>query len=93
MPGFEKIAEVAAAHHEKLDGSGYPRGLRAHELPLLARILTVADMYDALSCSRPYRKKLGSEEVFKIMTNDAPQAIDQSCMDALAVAIQSAGTK
>jgi putative nucleotidyltransferase with HDIG domain len=93
IPGFEKIAEVAAAHHEKLDGSGYPRGLRAHELPLLARILTVADMYDALSSSRPYRKKLGSEEVFKIMTNDAPQAIDQSCMDALAVAIQSAGTK
>jgi putative nucleotidyltransferase with HDIG domain len=88
IPGFDEIAEVAAAHHEKLDGSGYPRGLRASELPMLARILTVADVYDALSSSRPYRQKLGREEVLKLMQNDAPQALDQSCMDALAAAVR-----
>lgn len=89
IPGFEEIAEVAAAHHEKLDGSGYPRGLHGSELSLLARILTVADIYDALSSYRPYRQKLRCAEVLKLMQNDSPRALDQSCMDALAVAIHT----
>ena len=88
IPGFEEIAEVAAAHHEKLDGSGYPRGLQGSQLPLLARILTVADIYDALSSSRPYRLKLQCEEVLTLMRGDAPLTLDQSCMDALATAMR-----
>jgi putative nucleotidyltransferase with HDIG domain len=84
IPGFEGIAMIAAAHHERLDGSGYPHGLREAELPLLARILAVADVYDALSCSRPYRKKLDCEQVLKLMRGDGPHALDQSCLNALA---------
>jgi putative nucleotidyltransferase with HDIG domain len=84
IPGFEEIAIIAAAHHERLDGSGYPHGLSESELPLLARILAVADVYDALSCSRPYRKKLDSEQVLKLMRGDGPHALDQSCLNALA---------
>ncbi|MBB5344353.1 HD-GYP domain-containing protein [Tunturibacter empetritectus] len=88
IPGFEEIAEVAAAHHEKLDGSGYPRGLQGPQLPLLARILTVADIYDALSSSRPYRQKLQCEEVLTLMQDDAPLTLDQSCMEALTMAMR-----
>jgi putative nucleotidyltransferase with HDIG domain len=86
IPGFDEIAEVADAHHEKLDGSGYPQGLRGSDLSLLARILTVADIFDALSSSRPYRQRLACEEVLALMQDDAPLALDQSCMDALVLA-------
>ena len=52
------VAAVAAAHHERLDGSGYPNGLRGDELPPPARLLAVADVFEALTASRPYRGKL-----------------------------------
>lgn len=56
------IAEYVLAHHEHWDGSGYPLGLKGHEIPKLARILTVADTYDALTHERPYRKPVGHDE-------------------------------
>jgi HD-GYP domain-containing protein (c-di-GMP phosphodiesterase class II) len=84
IPGFDEISAIAVAHHEKLDGSGYPCGLNASELPLPARILTVADIYDALSSQRPYRRPLGREEALAIMYREAPRALDQGCLDALA---------
>ncbi|MGF7179822.1 HD-GYP domain-containing protein [Tunturiibacter psychrotolerans] len=86
IPGFDEISAIAVAHHEKLDGSGYPCGLNASELPLPARILTVADIYDALSSQRPYRRPLGREEALAIMNREAPRALDQGCLDALAMA-------
>ena len=88
IPGFEETAEIAAAHHEKLDGSGYPHGLHSSELPLSARILTVADIYDALCSSRPYRKQLGCEEVLSFMRRDSPHALDASCLDALTAVVK-----
>ncbi|WP_183981344.1 HD-GYP domain-containing protein [Tunturiibacter gelidoferens] len=84
IPGFDEISAIAVTHHEKLDGSGYPCGLNASELPLPARILTVADIYDALSSQRPYRRPLGHEEALAIMYREAPRALDQGCSDALA---------
>jgi putative nucleotidyltransferase with HDIG domain len=83
IPGFEELSEVAGAHHEKLDGSGYYAHLSADQLPLETRILTVADIFDALAAKRPYRDALPLDKVFGIMQKDAPRAIDATCLDAL----------
>jgi HD-GYP domain-containing protein (c-di-GMP phosphodiesterase class II) len=83
ISGFGELSEVTAAHHEKLDGSGYFRGLRGPQLTLEMRILTVADIFDALSAKRPYRDALPLETVFKILRKDAPHAIDATCLNAL----------
>ena len=84
IPAFEEMSEVAGSHHEKLDGSGYFRGLGADRLPLESRILAVADVYDALSAKRPYRDSLPLEKVYEIMRKETPHALDASCLEALA---------
>jgi HD-GYP domain-containing protein (c-di-GMP phosphodiesterase class II) len=83
IPGFEDLSDVAGAHHEKLDGSGYYRGWDAERLSLEMRIITVADIFDALAAKRPYRDAMPLEKVFAIMREEAPRAIDASCLDAL----------
>jgi HD-GYP domain-containing protein (c-di-GMP phosphodiesterase class II) len=83
ISAFGEMSEVAASHHEKLNGKGYFRGLSAPQIPLEARILVVADIFDALSAKRPYRDALPLEKVFEIMRKDAPHAIDASCLQAL----------
>ncbi len=60
IPGFERLSHDAAAHHEKLDGSGYWRGWGSEQLSRYARILAVADIFDALHAKRPYRDGLAS---------------------------------
>ncbi len=62
--------EIAYYHHEKWDGSGYPMGLKGENIPLSARIMAIADVYDALSSNRPYRKALPRDTVLKIITED-----------------------
>ena len=83
IPGFAALSEVAGAHHEKLDGSGYYANLGADQLTLEMRILTVADIFDALAAKRPYRDAMPLEQVFGIMQKEAPRAIDAQCLDAL----------
>ena len=56
-------AEAALCHHERYDGSGYPHGKKEDEIPLIARIVAVADAYDAMSNDRPYRKKLMKDQI------------------------------
>jgi len=67
---FATIAAIGGAHHEKLDGSGYPHGLGSAQLSKLARILTVADIYEALTAVRPYRDALEPEEALALMATD-----------------------
>jgi HD-GYP domain-containing protein (c-di-GMP phosphodiesterase class II) len=67
VAGFRHLATVAASHHERLDGRGYHRGLGARQLSTAARILAVADMYEALSAKRPYREDLSQEQVMDIL--------------------------
>ena len=62
------MAIIVKYHHELLDGSGYPEGLKGNAIPLSAQILSVADVYSALTTVRPYRKNYSSEEAIKIMT-------------------------
>jgi putative nucleotidyltransferase with HDIG domain len=83
VPAFEEIGEDAAAHHERLDGKGYWRGLSGDQLSTRARILAVADVFDALRAKRPYRDALPLDKVFRIMREDAPHALDWPCLDAL----------
>ncbi|MEO8195076.1 MAG: HD domain-containing phosphohydrolase, partial [Gemmatimonadales bacterium] len=64
---FSAFARTAALHHEKLDGSGYPWGVKAEELDLSARVLCVADMYEALTANRPYRAGLSRDATLKII--------------------------
>ena len=84
---FAELSSVAGAHHEKLDGTGYPYGLNADQLPLEARIIAVADVYGALSEERPYRAALSNEEVFAIMVKDVPHKLDGACFEALKAAV------
>lgn len=83
ISGFDHLAFIAGAHHERLDGKGYPEGLTADQLPLTARILCVADVYQALSEERPYREGLAQDVVFGIMDKDIPTQLDPECMRAL----------
>jgi HD-GYP domain-containing protein (c-di-GMP phosphodiesterase class II) len=68
---FRDIAGVAANHHERLDGTGYYRGVTGESLDLPSRILAVADVYDALSQDRPYRQAMPGERVIGILKKDS----------------------
>ncbi len=84
---FADTAEVAHSHHERLDGKGYPRNLYGEQINEDTRIVTVADIFDALTADRPYRKALAASEAFKIMAKDAGTAIDGACLAALSRAL------
>ena len=62
VSGFANIAEHVLAHHERWDGRGYPKGLKGKEIPLEARIIAVAEAYDAMTTETPYRHALSKEE-------------------------------
>ena len=83
ISGFEHLAFIAAAHHERLDGTGYPDGLAAEELPLAARIICVADTFQAITENRPYRHGSSREMALKIMDAHVPHALDADCVEVL----------
>ncbi len=83
IDGFQRLAEIAGAHHERLDGKGYFRGLTSEQLDLDMRIVAVADVFDALTAKRPYRDAMPLGKVFDILQKDAGVALDSSCIDAL----------
>ncbi|MEO8779848.1 MAG: HD domain-containing phosphohydrolase [Rhodanobacter sp.] len=83
VPPFTELARVAGAHHERLDGGGYPRGLRAAEIPLETRIITVADIFDAISSERPYHAATPVEQTLAIMRTLVGTALDPECFEAL----------
>jgi putative nucleotidyltransferase with HDIG domain len=83
VPAFHDLARIAAAHHERLDGSGYFAGLTGRELDPASRILAVADVADALSSDRPYRRGLDADEVLSIMSRDAGRTLDPEAYAAL----------
>jgi HD-GYP domain-containing protein (c-di-GMP phosphodiesterase class II) len=79
---FRRWATVAAAHHERMDGRGYHLGIPAGRLPLAARLLTVADVFDALSAERPYRAALPRERVLSTMGADVGRLLCPDCFAA-----------
>lgn len=74
--------KIAGGHHEKWDGSGYPRGLAGNDIPLEARIMAVADIYDALVCERSYKKKWSHEEAVQEIVRNKNSALDPWVVDA-----------
>jgi putative two-component system response regulator len=70
LKSFRYVLPIIRSHHEKLDGSGYPDGLKGDQIPLTARILQIADVYDALATERSYRRALPPEEAFAIMRDE-----------------------
>ena len=74
---FLKYARIlAASHHEKWDGTGYPRGLKGNNVPLLGRIMAIADVYDALTSARPYKEAFTHEESVRIIAADSGTRFD-----------------
>ncbi len=83
VEAFAPIARNASVHHERLDGGGYPWGYGEAELTLADRILCVADIYEALTASRPYRDAMPEDEAFRILEDLEGAALDGRVVDAL----------
>ena len=80
MGWLDGANEVVSAHHEKWDGSGYPRGLKHGQIPLSARIFAIADVFDALSCKRPYKEPMPYDKVMAILNKDTGSHFDATLM-------------
>ena len=76
-------ASIALTHHEKFDGSGYPQGLRGEAIPLVGRIVAVADVFDALTSKRPYKKAWPLEQARSFLVDNAGSHFDPDCVEAL----------
>ncbi len=81
------MALIAGSHHERLDGKGYPLGLDARTISIESRIITVADIFDALTADRPYRAAMPVEQALHIMAGEVGSAIDPQCFYALQMAL------
>jgi HD-GYP domain-containing protein (c-di-GMP phosphodiesterase class II) len=82
-PGFQPLAPLAGAHHERLDGRGYPYGLTGEQLTLPMRLLAVADVYEALTSERPYRPALSSDRALEVLRGEVPDRLDGNVFAAL----------
>jgi HD-GYP domain-containing protein (c-di-GMP phosphodiesterase class II) len=85
---FGELARIAAAHHERLDGGGYPRGVKGDEIVIETRIITVADIFDAITAERPYRGPIAVPRALEMMSQTVGTAIDAECFEALQAAVQ-----
>jgi len=80
---FEDLARIGGAHHERLDGRGYPRGLAGEEIGRETRIISVADVFDALTADRPYRAAMPVAKAMGILEAETGTAFDPACVGAL----------
>jgi HD-GYP domain-containing protein (c-di-GMP phosphodiesterase class II) len=80
---IDVLRNIAEYHHESLDGSGYPYGLRDKDIPIEARIIAVADIFDALTSERPYKRAWSNERAFDTLEKMAKNILDRDCVNAL----------
>ena len=80
---LQEAAQIVLAHHERMDGSGYPEGKKGEEIPIEARIVGAADVFDALTSDRPYRRAYSAEEALKIMENEEKGGFDPEVLQIL----------
>ena len=92
IPAFADLASVAEGHHERLDGKGYPNALSGDAINLETRIVTTADIFDALTADRPYRAAMPVSKAFAILDADVGTAIDGTCLAALRAALARSDT-
>lgn len=81
-PLLKVAAEIARTHHEKFDGSGYPCGLKGDDIPLFGRIVAVADVFDALTSERPYKKAWDIDKALQMLRDGAGSHFDPACVEA-----------
>ncbi|MCH8207818.1 MAG: response regulator [Nitrospinae bacterium] len=80
---IKKAATIAATHHEKWDGSGYPKGLKGEEIPLEGRIVALADVFDALTTERPYKKAWSVDEALALIKSESGKHFDPNIVSQL----------
>jgi putative two-component system response regulator len=78
---LQLAATIARTHHEKVDGTGYPRGLKGDTIPLVGRIAAVADVFDALTSDRVYRPAMGIDRALEIMREGRGTQFDEDVFD------------
>jgi HD-GYP domain-containing protein (c-di-GMP phosphodiesterase class II) len=88
LPYIDYLREIAELHHEAMDGSGYPHGLRGEEISLAARITSVSDIFDALTTQRPYKQPWSNEHAFAMLQLLSIDKLDKGCVDAM-IAVSS----
>jgi HD-GYP domain-containing protein (c-di-GMP phosphodiesterase class II) len=76
LPFLEAVVQAVGAHHERYDGLGYPRGLKGEEIPILGRVIAVADAYAAMALDRPYRKALPLDQIIAELEGGAGTQFD-----------------
>jgi HD-GYP domain-containing protein (c-di-GMP phosphodiesterase class II) len=79
---YKEVPDIAASHHEKWDGTGYPQGLKGTEIPLGARVLAVADVFEAITSWRHYRGPMPLEDAYKVLISEKNKHFDASIVDA-----------
>ena len=80
---LQNVLPAIVEHHERLDGSGYPFGLRSEQISLMGRIVSVADVYDAITSDRPYRKAMDEESAIEYMNENSGRYFDEECVHLL----------
>ena len=85
---FRELAAIAGAHHERLDGTGYPRGLSGDAIRIETRIITTADIFDAITAARPYRGAIPIPQAMDMMAKTVGTALDADCFAALKRAVE-----
>jgi HD-GYP domain-containing protein (c-di-GMP phosphodiesterase class II) len=79
---LQPALDIPYCHHEKWDGSGYPRQLKGEQIPIAARIFAIADVWDAITSDRPYRKAQSKEEALKYIKQQSGKHFDPQVVDA-----------
>jgi HD-GYP domain-containing protein (c-di-GMP phosphodiesterase class II) len=80
---IQVLRNIVAFHHEAIDGSGYPKGMKGNDIPIEARIVSVADVFDALTSARPYKKAWSPEDAFTFLHGAKGNRFDPECIQAL----------
>jgi HD-GYP domain-containing protein (c-di-GMP phosphodiesterase class II) len=87
---LQSALEIPYCHHEKWNGTGYPRGLKEEEIPISARIFSIVDVWDALTNDRPYRNALPHAEVIEFLKSECGKHFDPHILEAFMQLIKSA---
>jgi len=86
---LQPALDIPFCHHERWNGSGYPRGLKGEEIPLVARLFAIIDVWDALCSDRPYRKKLPQQEVAAYLREKSGQLFEPRLVDVFLSVVEA----
>lgn len=93
VPGLEYVLDSISKHHESLDGTGYPYGLQGDEIPLTARIIAIADSFDAMTSDRPYRECMTPEQAIQELRSNVGNRYDKKLVEVFVSAMEESGLR